>query len=110
LNSQQTDVRTTARKFVAATSREALRLVREALGADAIVLSHRVAPEGVEIVAMVEGDMQQVVGDAAPVQAPPEAPVARMAPVAASVTAPVVPPVTAPVTHRWRRPRCAPCR
>ena len=26
------DVRTTARKFVAATSREALRLVREALG------------------------------------------------------------------------------
>ncbi|MEZ2296759.1 flagellar biosynthesis protein FlhF [Variovorax sp. RCC_210] len=86
MNSQQTDVRTTARKFVAATSREALRLVREALGADAIVLSHRVAPEGVEIVAMVEGDMQQVVGDAAPVKpAQPAAPVAYVAPVAAPV-------------------------
>ncbi len=39
-----TDVRTTARKFVAATSREALRLVREALGAEAIVLNHRAMP------------------------------------------------------------------
>jgi flagellar biosynthesis protein FlhF len=96
LNSQQTDVRTTARKFVAATSREALRLVREALGADAIVLSHRVAPEGAEIVAMVEGDMQQVVVDTAPVkQAAPEAPVARMAPVAAPMTVPIVPVVPA---------------
>ncbi len=90
MNSQQTDVRTTARKFTAATSREALRLVREALGADAIVLSHRVAPEGVEIVAMVEGEMQSVVGTAAPVPiaaVAPVAPVARMAPVA--IAAPI---------------------
>ena len=48
------------------SSREALRLVREALGAEAIVLNHRVIPEGVEIVAMAEGDITQG-GDAAPV-------------------------------------------
>ncbi|MGJ7612026.1 MULTISPECIES: flagellar biosynthesis protein FlhF [unclassified Variovorax] len=112
MNSQQTDVRTTARKFVAATSREALRLVREALGADAIVLSHRVAPEGVEIVAMVEGDMQQVVGDASPVKpAPPAvpvmpvvAPVAAVAPVAvaapAAPVAPVAPVAAVPLAAR----------
>ena len=87
-----TDVRTTARKFVAATSREALRLVREALGAEAIVLNHRAIPEGVEIVAMAEGEVSQAVAAAsaaplvaakAPVQAPEPAPVAPPMPVAA---------------------------
>lgn len=60
------DVRTTARKFVAATSREALRLVRETLGAEAIVLTHRATAQGVEIVAMAEGDVQQTVQAAVP--------------------------------------------
>ncbi|CAA2109874.1 flagellar biosynthesis protein FlhF [Variovorax paradoxus] len=100
MTSQHTDVRTTARKFVAASSREALRLVREALGADAIVLSHRVLPEGVEIVAMVEGEMQDVVGTAAPVvpvaPAVSAAPAVRVAPAAPAVAAaPVV--ATAPM-------------
>jgi len=105
LNSpQQTDVRTTARKFVAATSREALRLVREALGADAIVLTHRATAEGVEIVAMVEGEVQGVLqGSAAakPVAAaapsmPVAAPAARVAP-APLPTVPVPVPAPAPV-------------
>ena len=99
---QQTDVRATARKFVAATSREALRLVREALGADAIVLSHRVTAEGVEIVAMVEGEVQGVVqqgsAPAKPVAAPVvAAPVAAPAPVAHAMPMPPVPAPVAPV-------------
>lgn len=82
---QQTDVRTTARKFVAATSREALRLVREALGADAIVLTHRATAEGVEIVAMVEGEVQGVLQAGAAAK-----PVAAVAQPVAPVVAPAV--------------------
>jgi flagellar biosynthesis protein FlhF len=61
-----TDVRSAARKFVAATSREALRLAREALGAEAMVLTNRVVAEGVEIVAMAPEEMEQVAEHAAP--------------------------------------------
>jgi len=39
-------------KFVAATTTEALMLVREQVGGDALVLSTRDTPEGVEIVAI----------------------------------------------------------
>ncbi|RQO46205.1 flagellar biosynthesis protein FlhF [Variovorax sp. KBW07] len=74
------DVRTTARKFVAATGREALRLVRETLGAEAIVLTHRATAEGVEIVAMAEGDVQEALENAAPaIQVEPVVPVAPVA-------------------------------
>ena len=68
-----TNVSTTARKFGAATSREALRLARETLGAEAMVLSSRVLADGVEIVALAEGDASQVL-----------ARVARMTPIVAS--------------------------
>ncbi|VTU27009.1 Flagella-associated GTP-binding protein [Variovorax sp. PBS-H4] len=61
-----TDVRTAARKFVAATSREALRLAREALGSEAMVLTNRVVAEGVEIVAMAPEEMEQVAEHAMP--------------------------------------------
>ena len=46
------------RKFVGATSRDALRLVREALGSDAVVLSNRTIEDGtVEIVALADSDL-----------------------------------------------------
>jgi len=45
------------RKFVAGSSREALRLVREALGPDAVVLSNRATEDGVELVALAEDDL-----------------------------------------------------
>lgn len=45
------------RKFVAATSREALQLVKQALGADALILSNRAVPSGVEIAALPPQDM-----------------------------------------------------
>ena len=41
-------------KILAPSSREALRLLRERLGPDAIVLSNRVTADGVEIVGMLE--------------------------------------------------------
>ncbi len=60
-----TDISTTARKFRAATSREALRLARETLGAEAMVLTSRVIADGVEIVALAAGDASQVLERAA---------------------------------------------
>lgn len=49
------------RKFVGATSRDALRLVREALGSDAVVLSNRTNDDGsVEIVAVTDRDLSAI--------------------------------------------------
>ncbi|UXU88045.1 flagellar biosynthesis protein FlhF [Burkholderia sp. S-53] len=65
------------RKFTGATSRDALRLVREALGADAVVLSNRTLDDGsVEIVALADSDLAAVTPPAAarPRIAAPRAP------------------------------------
>ncbi|WP_372826308.1 flagellar biosynthesis protein FlhF [Polaromonas sp.] len=48
------EANTTSCRVVAPSSREALRLVREKLGPDAIVLSNKVTAQGVEIVAALE--------------------------------------------------------
>lgn len=48
------DASATTCKIIAPSSRHALRLVREQLGPDAIVVSSTVTPDGVEIVAMRE--------------------------------------------------------
>lgn len=49
------------RKFTGATSRDALRLVREALGADAVVLSNRTLDDGsVEIVALADAELAAI--------------------------------------------------
>jgi flagellar biosynthesis protein FlhF len=50
----QTEFDTAICKIVAPSSRQALRLLREKLGPDAIVLSNRVIAEGVEIVATLD--------------------------------------------------------
>ena len=44
-------------KFFAATSREALRQVRQGLGPDAVILSNRQAEGGVEIMALASADL-----------------------------------------------------
>jgi flagellar biosynthesis protein FlhF len=66
------------RKFIGATSRDALRLVREALGADAVVLSNRTNDDGsVEIVALADTDFAQITpdaGDTASMGTPPGLP------------------------------------
>lgn len=55
------------RKFFAANTRDALRLVREALGPDALILANRPMPGGVEIMAVAEHEV-------AAVAAPPPSP------------------------------------
>jgi flagellar biosynthesis protein FlhF len=49
------------RKFIAATTRDALRKVKETLGPDAIILSNRAIPGGVEIMAVAARDMEMIV-------------------------------------------------
>jgi len=57
-------------KFTAASGREAMRQVRQALGPDAVVLSNRAVEGGVEIVAMI-GDEAAAVAAAAPAYVQP---------------------------------------
>lgn len=49
-----------AKKFIAATSRDALLLVRNELGADAVILSNRKVDEGVEITALAGADLDRL--------------------------------------------------
>lgn len=61
------------KRFTARTSRDALALVRQAFGDDAVVMSTRPCAEGVEVLAMAPESVQQLerVGAAAPhVEAP----------------------------------------
>ncbi len=48
------------KKFIASSAREALRNVKELLGADAIILSNRAVPDGVEIMAVAASDMEMI--------------------------------------------------
>jgi flagellar biosynthesis protein FlhF len=54
------------KKFHAPTTREALRMVRDALGANAIILSNRQVEGGVEIIAVADLDMEALSGQAEP--------------------------------------------
>ncbi|HLO93003.1 MAG TPA: flagellar biosynthesis protein FlhF, partial [Burkholderiaceae bacterium] len=48
------------KRFTARTSREALALVRQAFGDDAVVLSNKPCAEGVEVLAMAPEGMNQI--------------------------------------------------
>jgi flagellar biosynthesis protein FlhA len=52
--------RMNVKRFTARTSREALALVRQAFGDDAVVMSTRPCAEGVEVLAMAPESMQQL--------------------------------------------------
>lgn len=56
------------RKFIAANARDALRKVKEMLGPEAIILSNRAIPGGVEIMAVAASDMETILPPAAPVE------------------------------------------
>ena len=62
------------RKFIGATARDALRKVKETLGPDAIILSNRTIPGGVEIMAVAAREMETIVPapNPLPVTASPE--------------------------------------
>lgn len=62
------------RKFIAASARDALRKVKETLGTDAIILSNRSVPGGVEIMAVAARDMAMIVPSTASDQPPPRRP------------------------------------
>ncbi|KAF1026815.1 MAG: Flagellar biosynthesis protein FlhF [Burkholderia plantarii] len=69
------------RKFTGATSRDALRLVREALGGDAVVLSNRTLEDGsVEIVALADAELAAIAPKAAPARAQRGLPAAEAPP------------------------------
>lgn len=58
------------KKFIASTSRQALQLVRQGLGPEALILSNRPVDGGVEILAVAQNELP---AQAAPAQAAPHA-------------------------------------
>ena len=70
------------KKFTGATTREVLRQVRDTIGPDALILSNRPVPGGVEIMAVAETDMASLTG--APVT-PRPTPAAAPTPQAANI-------------------------
>ena len=62
-------------KFFANTSRQALQLVRQALGPDALILSNRPLDGGVEILAMAQHEMPQLEQDASADKPQAQAPI-----------------------------------
>lgn len=89
------------KRFTARTTREALALVKQAFGADAVVLSNKACPEGVEVLAMAPEGMGQIEQLAA--RAPRSEPVRPAAPEAVAPT-PVQPGISprAPFSERAR--------
>ena len=64
------------KRYLAATSREALRQVKEDLGDNAVILSNRKTRDGVEIMALADSDMSNLVQPSppAPASLPPPSP------------------------------------
>ncbi|AOV16644.1 flagellar biosynthesis protein FlhF [Acidihalobacter aeolianus] len=52
------------KRFVASEMRQAIRLVRDELGADAVILSSRRVEDGIELVAAVDFDAEWIAGEA----------------------------------------------
>src|SRR5574340_908322 len=52
------------RKFIAPTTRQAMKEIRDELGPDAMILSNRQTEQGVEIVAIAHGDIAHLTGGA----------------------------------------------
>ncbi|HYL19261.1 MAG TPA: flagellar biosynthesis protein FlhF, partial [Burkholderiales bacterium] len=84
------------RKFYADSPREALRLVRDALGPNAMILSNRRTAAGVEIAAVAESEIASVTGGMAMQAMTGSKPERRPAEV--NLRAPVAPPPTPPST------------
>ncbi len=53
------------RKFIAPTTRQAMKEIRDELGCDAMILSNRQTEQGVEIVAIAHGDIDHLTGGVA---------------------------------------------
>ncbi len=86
------------KKFVAPTSREALRKVRDALGSEAIILSNRSIDQGVEILAMASHDMASLANPVVETEASAGHTQHNLNTYAATLGAPASPPVSLPVS------------
>ena len=84
------------RKFYADSAREALRLVRDALGPNAMILSNRRTAAGVEIAAVPESEIASVTAGMA--MHAMTAPKPERRPAEVNERAPVAPPPTPPST------------
>jgi flagellar biosynthesis protein FlhF len=83
----------TVKRFFGETAREALRKVKAALGPEAIVISNKSVPGGVEIMAMSADSLEALQGENKPTPAAPApAPQARAVPLNAAGAARAVPP------------------
>jgi len=79
------------KRFTARTSRDALTLVRQAFGEDAVVLSTKPCAEGVEVLAMAPESVQQIERLSAAGPIPPSPPVAKRAAAPRAQPAPQAP-------------------
>ncbi len=85
------------KKFSAPSTREALRQVRDALGPDALILSNRPVPGGVEIMAVAEEDMASLTASIpTPRAAPIRHEIPGLAPVSTARAEPAAAPQPAP--------------
>lgn len=89
------------KRFTARTSREALALVKQAFGEDAVVMSTKPCAEGVEMLAMAPESVSQLerVGATAPQESAPRQPQNLVRPRAAAPAAPAA----APSAQRGQR-------
>ena len=79
----------TVKRFFGESAREALRKVKAALGSEAIVISNKSVPGGVEIMAMSADSLEALQGENKPaVAVPAPAPQARAVPPAPTLMAP----------------------
>lgn len=92
------------RKFIAATAREALHKVKELLGPDAIILSNRAIPGGVEIMAVAASDMDMIVPPPARESSPADDYTVRLSPAASGAPARARVAPSAPATARVAPP------
>jgi flagellar biosynthesis protein FlhF len=91
------------KKFSAQTSREALRMVRDSLGADAVILSNRSVNGNVEILALASADMASLAEPAVEKEVLPQPLVAALAGKrVASAPAPAPAPAQAPAAPQTR--------
>ncbi|KQV83069.1 flagellar biosynthesis protein FlhF [Rhizobacter sp. Root1221] len=89
------------KRFTARTSRDALTLVRQAFGDDAVVLSTKPCPEGVEVLAMAPESVQQIERLSASSMSGAHAPARAAAPRQPKPAARPAAPVAAPaVSHQ----------
>nr|WP_217345145.1 flagellar biosynthesis protein FlhF [Noviherbaspirillum sp. L7-7A]MBV0879369.1 flagellar biosynthesis protein FlhF [Noviherbaspirillum sp. L7-7A] len=92
------------KKFSARTSREALRMVRDALGADAVILSNRTVNGSVEVLALASADMASLAEPAVEKEVLPQPLVAALAGrrMPAAAPAPIPAPARSPEVEQAR--------